>query len=262
MDILGARTYPVEKGSADEIARGYAYLAASMLRMFTKPVENYVKSWMHITEGYKKFYSAPMPITGVVPLLGVLKQIHIHFSVSDLMKNTLYRFLYNANRDGEISNVQKDLYDTHLSHMGMHIMPIAYKICVTMGIAPDNLFKVTYTKRFSQQLEGMVAAFKLMASTGNNHKRMMWKYGRIFDDNFLRSIQTRTCPKFCFLLACVLQGVSGSSHSRILEIKQFEEVGPEYRRKLQDGSKLVIAELNKFKDPTSVAFSSGDHNFN
>lgn len=193
VDILGARTYPVERGSTEEIARGYAYLAASMLRMFTWPAQNYVKSWVHITEGYMKFYSAPMPISVVVPSLGVLQQIHSHFSHSDLMKNTLYRFLYNANRDGEISSVQKYLYDTHLAHTGMHIFPIAYKICVAMGISPDDLLKVVYTNRFSPQIEGLRAAFKLMQSTGNNYKRMMWKYGRIFDEKVFASLQTKSC---------------------------------------------------------------------
>lgn len=138
------------------------------------------------------------------------------------------------------------------------MFPIAYKICVTMGATPQDLLKVVYAKRFSPQIEGLQAAFILMQSTGNNHTRLMWKYGRIFDSNFFASLRTKTCFKFCYILACVLQGgVCGSSHSGIMKIKQFEEVGQEDQRKLQDGSKLLIKELEKYRDPTSAAaFSS------
>nr|DAZ90864.1 TPA_asm: nucleocapsid protein [Vincetoxicum virus 1] len=244
-ESLGAYVAPTEEGSPEIIAQGYAYLATSLLKMFTRSAENYDKSWTHITGGFRKFYSRPIPITGVTPSLGVIRQIHDHFSISVLMKATLYRLLYNANKTGEISNVQKYLYDIHLSHTGMHAVPMAYKICLCMSCTPGDLLRVMYARRFLPQIKALVEAFKLMKNKDANHQRQMWKYGRIFDSNFFAALQTRACPKFGFLMACILKRESAQAHAGILEIKQFEEIGEEDREKLQEGSKLLIRALNK-----------------
>ncbi|KAM5563143.1 hypothetical protein ABKV19_018029 [Rosa sericea] len=239
----GAAIDPVESGDMATRARGYAYLAASFLKMFSRSPEDYHKSWTHINQGYKKFYYNPCPITGISPDPSVVKTISTHFSLSDLFKASLYRLLYNANRDGNILNLQKYLYDTHLSNTGMHVVPIAYRICMAMNCSPADLIRVINANRFRPQILGLIAAFKLMRNTDATHKRMMWKYGRIFDSSFLSALQTRSCPKFVYLLACVLKREASKSASGILEIRQLEEVSPEDKAKLYAGSSIIVQGL-------------------
>ncbi|KAF5198565.1 hypothetical protein FRX31_011848 [Thalictrum thalictroides] len=141
-EATGNMIQPSERGKAEDVAQGYAYLAASMLKMFTKSAENYTKSWQHILSGYKKFYNVVCPISGVTPAEDVIKTIHNHFALSELFKATLYRFLYNINRSGSISSIQKYLYDIHLSHTGIHIVPTVYRICSTMNCSPADLISV------------------------------------------------------------------------------------------------------------------------
>ncbi|XP_057775992.1 uncharacterized protein LOC130994888 [Salvia miltiorrhiza] len=243
-----------EKGTKFEKARAYAFIAASMLKMFTRSSENYCRSWTHILNGHRKFYLIETPITAPKPLGKVLQQIRHHFSVSDIMKATLYRILYNMNEGGNITSVQKYLYDIHLSHTGMHIVPIAYNICLAMNVSPGDLIRAIYSPSFHPQIVALVAAFNLMMNHDEEHTRQMWKYGRIFESKFFSTLQTRSCRKLCFTLACILKRERARSHARILDIKQFEAISQEDREKLEEGAKLIVRALNiiAFGEPKTL----------
>lgn len=248
LENSGSITEPTETGTPSQVAQGYAYLAASLLKMFTRSPENYIKSWSHIRDGYKQFYYTSCPISGITPDISVVRVIHDHFSMSHLCKAALYRFLYNVNRDGEVDNVQKYLYDIHLSHTGMHIVPIVYRLCMAMNCEPKIPIRVINANRFRPQILGLIAAFKLMGNSDEKHKRQMWKYGRVFDSSFLAALQTKICPKLGFLLACCLKRESAESASGILEIRQFSEVSVEDRAKLWAGSEIILQAINHLID--------------
>lgn len=239
-DIVGRIIVPTEGPDKSSVARAYAYLAASLLKLFTKSPENYERSWNHIITGFGKFYSGNCPVTCAPPNPAVIKKIHDHFSMSKIMKVALYRYLYNANDKGPPKSVQKYLYDIHLSHTGMRVLLIAYQICSTMNCSPAVLIRVVNANRFKPQISALIAAFKLMQATDEAHRRKMWKYGRIFDSGFFSALQTKACPKFVYILACILQRESPESHSGILEIKQLEEVNAEDQERLKEGASVLI----------------------
>ncbi|KAF5184379.1 hypothetical protein FRX31_026034 [Thalictrum thalictroides] len=81
--------------------------------------------------------------------------------------------------------------------------------------------------------------------TTKDHKRQMWKYGRIFESEFLATLQTRACPKFMYILGCILKRVNSETAAGILDIKQLEEVSQDDRQKLWLGSKALVDELKK-----------------
>ncbi|XP_027919926.1 uncharacterized protein LOC114178299 [Vigna unguiculata] len=226
----------MESGSVYENARAYSYMACSLLKLFTRSVQNYSNSLNHT-----------------------------RFSTSEFFKFTLYRFLYNANTSERVSPVQSFLYDKHLAYTGMHSVPFAFTICETFRCTPFRLLSTVYATRFEQEIEALHCIFDMVDRADDKYKRQMWKYARIFGTSFFSALQTKKCPKFAFILASILKRENPAANSHILEIKQFEEIPVEGRQKIEDGCKVLVQvlrkerplllSLNKFYVSVSISYS-------
>ncbi|XP_047148475.1 uncharacterized protein LOC124820757 [Vigna umbellata] len=234
-----------ESGEIYENAMAYSFLACSILKFFVRSAENYSNSLRHIQSGFRKFYARDFPLGAINIRRDTISKIHDQFSNSVLLKNTLYRFLYNANHRGMVCDVQSFIYDTHLTYTGMHVVPIAFKLCEAFQCSSVQFLALIYTKIFEPQIRALETAFSLLGSKEESYRRQMWKYARIFDHTFLLPLQTKRCPKFAFILACILKNESPAANSRILEIKQFEEIPQSERERLENKSRL---QMTAFKD--------------
>lgn len=116
-------------GDPEKEATIYAYLAASMLRLFTKSPANYVKAWTHIVESFSKFYGKPIDIRLPRPNETAVKGLAEWFFFYPNAKVTLYRLLYLGNENDHHIGLKIFLYDIHVSHTGMHIVNILVELC-------------------------------------------------------------------------------------------------------------------------------------
>ncbi|GJV11913.1 E-beta-farnesene synthase [Tanacetum coccineum] len=88
-----------ETGDPTREAAVYSYIAASLLRLFTKPASNYVSSWSSILKSFSKFYDEPMNVALPTPIELALKTIESRLAFDKAERVTLYRFLYVSNLD-------------------------------------------------------------------------------------------------------------------------------------------------------------------
>lgn len=129
---------------------------------------------------------------------------------------------------------------TFICHTGMHIIPITYRICTIVNCSPGQLLAAVYSTRFEKQIGELIVAIELMQKNGETHKRQMWRYGRIFTSWFMAKLQTKTCPKFVYLFACMLKKENAKSAENILQIKQLEEVSPEDQERCKIGAEQAL----------------------
>ncbi|KAL3821364.1 hypothetical protein ACJIZ3_007269 [Penstemon smallii] len=245
----GTKVTPRTYGNDDnKQACAYAYIAASMLRLFTRSAGNYLEYWNRILNDFKKFYTIDCPIYGFSPCLSVLESIRFNFSHSEIYKVTLYRYLYMANDQDKAIGLRNYLYDTAISHTGMHIVSIFVRLCLSLNISPAELLVVVYMGRFKRQIDELIIAIKLMKNTDEDHRRMMWKYGRIFDETFLLGLQSRTCPHFVYLIASMLKEENDESAANILWIRQLEEVSEDYKVEWREKGKKLLKMIHQVKE--------------
>ncbi|XP_014507893.1 uncharacterized protein LOC106767500 [Vigna radiata var. radiata] len=231
-----------ESGEIYENAAAYSFLACSILKYFVRSVDNFSNSLQHIQSGFRKFYARDFPLGAINIRRDTISMIHNHFSNSELLKNTLYRFLYNANHRGMVCDIQSFIYDKDLTHTGIHAVPIAFTICVALQCSAYELLAAIYARRFQPQIKALLTAFQLLVEK-ERHRRQMWKYARIFDHTFLLPLQTMRYPKFTFILACILKNESPAVYPRILELKQYEEIPQRDRERLETGTRLHMTAL-------------------
>ncbi|WVZ24111.1 hypothetical protein V8G54_002655 [Vigna mungo] len=108
-----------ESGEIHENAMAYSFLACSILKYFVLSVDNFSNSLQNIQSGFRKFYARDFPLGAIDMERNTISNIHGQFT-DDLVRNTLNRFLYNANHRGKINEVQSFLYDMYLEHNGIH----------------------------------------------------------------------------------------------------------------------------------------------
>lgn len=188
-----------------------------------------LREWGHVKNRYADFYGEPFPISNVQPHKVVLEYIHRRFSFAydNLFKATLYRILYMSNESQDSGNLKKFLYDIHLAHTGMHILPIFRNLCRALNCCTATLLSLLKCKMYEKQIILLCKVLELMADKTETHKRGVWRYGRVFDEKFMSPLKTRSCPKLVMLL--MLQHVNPNLAGNILAIKQLEDVSAEFR---------------------------------
>ncbi|XWS31563.1 hypothetical protein CRYUN_Cryun23aG0087000 [Craigia yunnanensis] len=146
----------------------------------TKSPENFCKAWGHIQGGHRTFYARKCPISGIAPSSMVMEAIHKHFSLNTVFKATLCRLLYKANEGDKDPSLRRFLYDIQLSHTGMHIFPILFRSSSALNCTTETLFTELGPRHTSHK-----PTIKYMTDPSDAHRRKLWRYGRMFEQNFV-----------------------------------------------------------------------------
>ncbi|KAK9082767.1 hypothetical protein Scep_029238 [Stephania cephalantha] len=226
------------KYNAAKEASVYAYVAASMLRLFTKSPSNYIRAFNHIVDGYSRFYGEPADVQLPTPAEAAMRTLSDWFSFDSRAKTTLYRILYLSNGDQEGAGLKNFLYDIHLSYTGMHIVDILVRLCEVLNCSPRLVMKIINTGETARQVSCLVRLMDILEDTSKDRERRMWRYGRVFDETFMADIQTKTCPKLVYIMAAALQFEDPKTNMGILDIVQLGDVSPKIKccvKKLQHG---------------------------
>ncbi|KAE8008952.1 hypothetical protein FH972_005410 [Carpinus fangiana] len=182
---LGETTAVTEKiGKTRDIAKAYAFLAASILRLFSTSPENYILAWNHIVRGFETFYNPRCPISDVNPKLQVIKAIHKQI-LDDTFRDTLCRILWMLNSDSDQLSLKRFLYDIHLSHTGKRILPIFVRLCTALNCSTAVMMFALRTPEYDRQLGALKKVLSYTNDNGERRKRKLRKYGRIFDQSFM-----------------------------------------------------------------------------
>ncbi|KAG6468226.1 uncharacterized protein LOC122034778 [Zingiber officinale] len=229
----------------EEESAVYSYLACSMLRLFTKPVANYIKAWNRITDGYAKFYRKQVGMRLPTPTEASMRGLSNWFAVDPRAKVTLYRILWLGNSAEEYMGFKKFLYDMHLTYTGMHIVDILLQLCEQLNCSPGVVLALINCRETERQVQCLTHLLKILADTGECHKKRMWRYGRIFDETFMADLQTKACPKLVYIMASALQMVAPERHSGILKIAQLADVSDENKKKCNIAAKQMLQSIKE-----------------
>ncbi|BCS90309.1 coat protein [Vitis varicosavirus] len=233
-------------------ARMYSYVAASLLRLYTKSEDNYVKAFNHILTGYHKFYGQESSPSIPMPTAGTLKSLCHMLSHNSIFKATLFRLLYlGTNKRSE--GLKRFLYEIHLSNTGMHALGIFIQLFRALNCTSALLANAAKSGIFERQFEALIVILKIAARTDGEHARKMWRFGRIFDETFMTPLQTKRCPGFVYALAVALKQVSAKSNQNILDIVQFEELSAEMKEQFHYAGLGIIRRVRLSQQTQEVS---------
>ncbi|DAZ90681.1 TPA_asm: nucleocapsid protein [Caladenia virus 1] len=207
-----------------KVSRSFCYIAASMLRMFTKSAENYSKVENHLKDKFKNFFSFDLAIDGFFPDTDTAKTIKSCFELHDVFKYTLYAILYGSNKAASKgANMKSFLYDIHLSFTGLHSFMLFSKAMADYNITNVSLAKKMYSKKIETELTAIATMFnKLYAGAEATYGLRMWRYGRIFNSNFMSVLQTKNCVFFTLVLAYLVKNKSPNEYQNVMNIAQLQ----------------------------------------
>nr|KAJ0200126.1 hypothetical protein LSAT_V11C600319590 [Lactuca sativa] len=238
-------------GDPTREAAVYSYIAASLFRLFTKPASHYVQTWSRFLNGFSKFYGEPMRVILPVPTVAVVGSLKDLFSVDRRAKVMLYRFLYMSNSNESHKGFKTFLYDNVLENTGMHILGIIEQLADVLNCSLGSIIITMEKGKTNVQMKSLLHVLKMMTSNDENHKRNMWRYGRIFDEAFLVDLQTKSCVDVVCVLAEALRSESPEKHSGIMQISQFADISEDKKRRCAKPAQLLLTHL-KNQNPSSI----------
>ncbi|KAF5206003.1 hypothetical protein FRX31_004415 [Thalictrum thalictroides] len=210
--VRGTLTFPMSIPAA---AASICYVCASLLRLFTKPVNNYLNAIPYIISTFSDFYQFAFPLAWYNPPKDSLEAMSFKFRSNPIFKYGMAGMLYLHNEIPIAQGLRTTLYEQHLSCTGMH----AYTLFV-----------------------GIQKAFGVTVEDIENRKRMTWKYARIFDSAFFKSIQTKNCSNLVYFLA-YLSVLTGIQDESVLQISHLANVSEPNKQHLHHDAQVIYNSL-------------------
>ena len=247
---------PINDSAKAKEAALYSYIAASMLRLFAKPAASYVKAWNRIIEGFPKSYGksvnmftmrALLPTT---PNVESMQRLANWFTGSFLAeaKVTLYRLLHMSNSNQEHAGLKRFLYDMHLSYTGLHVVHMLFEICKVLSCSPSEVVgAINDTWETKHEVTSLKHVLELHADDGDKHKRRMWRYGRLFDVEFMAYLQTKTCCTLAYTFAEALKSEAPEDYSGMLEITELKRVAEPHQKTCAAAAQQLLRKIKASK---------------
>ncbi|UQZ09617.1 49K protein [morning glory varicosavirus] len=210
-----------EPDDIDKTAVYYCYIATSAFRLFTKSPDNYIRAWEHIKRRFAGFYGFNPEVDIPAPSQTAIEGLHSAFSADSRFKFTLYKILYHASPVPDNDGLRRFLYEIHLQNTGLHSIGIFAQLCQSLNIKSQALLRFLRCEEYAKQVDALAEVARMMADTSTAHSKRMWRYGRIFNENFMSSLQTKSCPKFVYILASMVKQEDPAKCQNILQIVQI-----------------------------------------
>ena len=216
-------------------ARGVCYFAASLLRLFAKPAQNYLRDYSsHVKDDYSKFYRDVFPFTDYSPSRESMEKVHLLFTNQRVLKGTLGKLLYlfktRHSRDRAFLSA---LFEQHVAMSGMHSVDLFMKICNRVNVKPQVLAELCKGGGTEEELETILKVTSILMAGSDDPRseyyRQTWRYARVFDHNYFVKVQTKHCLQLTCLLGRLAQrlGIPGSGN--IFQLFQLQDMSAEIR---------------------------------
>ncbi|PIA45992.1 hypothetical protein AQUCO_01600333v1 [Aquilegia coerulea] len=223
--VRGTLRFPT---SVSEAAASVSYVCASLLRLFTKSVNNYLRALPYLNSSFEDFYHFKFPLTWYNPSQESLEAISDKFRSNSLFKYGMAGMIYLHNETPLARELREMLYEEHLRFTGMHAYTLFVEVQRALEVTIENfgqlLTGTMYVTPF-RYMENVIRTFE-GDNLSENKRRMTWKYARIFDSSFFTGIQTKNCKFLVYLLAylSILVGIHDESVLQIVQIRDINEL--------------------------------------
>nr|DAZ90818.1 TPA_asm: nucleocapsid protein [Senecio virus 1] len=196
-------TFLVPENDEDlpEFNRAGCYYAASLVKLFTKDSDSWVKAQTHLAESYKKFTDSPFPFAGILVWLQSVEVVHRMFQTKPVFKKTLGQILYALGQIEEGRGMTMMLFEQHLAYTGLHSVSLFCKAIVGLRTSPTKLLTALHTASLEPALDQLAEIItKYMGSNEEGIRRETYKYARLYNSNMFSLLQTKNCTD----LTCIL----------------------------------------------------------
>nr|GEW90623.1 hypothetical protein [Tanacetum cinerariifolium] len=198
-------------------AIGYFYPAASYLRLFTKNMD-------------------------------VIMAIKKQFELDSRFRNTLYVILSSGRAEPQGQIIKEFLYEIHLNYTGLHTYVLYLKAMQNLGVNCAELGKAMYVPLFEPQLSAVSKLLDLEHSNEPEYSRQMWKFGRLFDKNFMSVLQIKNCVTYGLVLAYIVGDTSESNKEGPLKIAGLKDASQGHK---DDARPIAARAMRLLRSETS-----------
>ncbi|KAL8051749.1 hypothetical protein ABFX02_06G168400 [Erythranthe guttata] len=220
---FGERSTDYQKG---RFAKSCCFIACSYLRLYSKPVDNYLRIGHLLRNSFAKFYGFQLALQNFHPEKEEIQAVKTVMDLQSVIKNTFYVLLYAGEEEKNGREIKDFLYVMHVAYMGLHPYTLFLK-CVEDLKTSDVIFmQAIYSGRMKRDVESLLHVFENLSGKieDEEYRLQMWKYGRIFDSRFLSVLQTKKCVYFTWVLVYVLYFNNPGSNEGLLKIAQIQDI--------------------------------------
>ncbi|XP_061343273.1 uncharacterized protein LOC133289366 isoform X2 [Gastrolobium bilobum] len=230
-DIPGGRRVvmiTMNQGEADyykRVASAFCFVAGTYMRLFTKSAENYMRIEESIRNRYGDFYAHPIPLNNFHPGEEATRAIKSIFENHPRYKDSLYCLLYSGNTCDRGQNIKAFMYDIHLAYTGLHCIPLFARVMSVLKKDSVTIGNALYSRKIADPLRTMMEVNAKYLNRNATTQVHMWKYGRIFNSDFLSDLQTKHCVFFNLVLAYLLRILQPEEAGDVLRITHLAGAG-------------------------------------
>ncbi|PSS08315.1 nucleoprotein [Actinidia chinensis var. chinensis] len=207
--------------------RAVAYVAGSALRLLTKPAENYVNTFGHITRAYRNFYREDFPIEMSLDEKCVTMTKNL-LERMNILKNSIIPFLYHFDElEGGDKRMCKTLFEQHLSYTGIHAYPLFLTAAEKLELEANELIALLHnrlTRNAVGVIQHILNEYDFSGEREGKHAQRTWKYARVFNERVFAELQTKHCAVLVTVLAYLNRMLGTSGGENVLRIKQIEHI--------------------------------------
>ncbi|DAZ85332.1 TPA_asm: protein N [Allium angulosum virus 1] len=233
-------------GSEIMIAEGLSFFCGSLLRLFTKSAENYLRAWETIKRTFLSFYGTSFPIRNLMPQKEMIENLKAKLNALETYRNTLTGFLSTPHDpDSNSSGIRNFLYEIHLAFAGMHSFTLCIHITDRMKIAPIQLLSAAYhttTKDAIDEISDILVRYD-RAEHMDRYRLGTWRFARIFSSRYFAKVHSRKCPELITIFSAIVDKLESQENRNndIFSIAHTQILSPETFAKYKEiGVRLYV----------------------
>jgi hypothetical protein len=249
-------------GDDDVAVKAYCYVAFSLLRLLTKSHVAYYRAQQHIQTSFLKFYGVDFPGLNFSIDEETINGIQSTLRNVTLLRNASARIFYNVIDCARADIGMLDMLALiHCAYTGLHSYRHFSTICRVSNIKYSNLLEWLRYGRTRSQVEALDKIMKEYECTqpAQNLSRRTWRYGRIYEDGFMKALQTKNCTELCYILTqlVILLGQKGDSDP--MEVAALKGMGQFSKDFLDRFASEIFKQILAAKDDIGEQSAQGSN---
>ncbi|DAZ90718.1 TPA_asm: nucleocapsid protein [Frullania virus 1] len=205
--------------SEDEFIKGATFVAASMLKLFTKEPSSWIKAIDHIRNSFMKFHQMEFPFLFGPVHETVISNIHTSFANKPVFKNTLAGIIYHLSDVETDRGMLRMLFEQHIANTGLHAFGLFIAAASSSRLEVEELLSALHSRMTSAALITIHEILLNFEQNPSNERiRKTWKFSRLFDSDMFSTLQTKNCKELTCILAKLCEKYGHSGMGNILDI--------------------------------------------
>ncbi|ATN96434.1 N protein [Maize yellow striate virus] len=207
--IFGAdSTSPLKTKNDEELVKNATFIAAFLLRILTKSVDNVTAAWTGMKSRFTNFYGDPMMTEVKTPGRDYLSDLKNLLASDPKIGHTWVKVVASAEHRLDVSEntagMIRFLAVLPLSLTGMHAYKLFLEIKRQSNLESKWILQELITPR---TLPALIEIKKILVNFEDRtteKKSGKFRYARLMSPAFFQELQTKNCPDLVYVEVCIL----------------------------------------------------------